>query len=326
MLTQVLPFPPDSGPKVKTLNVIKFLARRHRVTLVSFVRGDQSEHVRYLARYCQAVHAVPMERGVVRDAWHMGLSFLIRRPFMMLRDDRIAMRRLVDRLSTEQQFDVAHADQLNMCQYATRVQRAFKVLDAHNALWLLYKRLWETMSPGPRRWLLGRDWQLLKAYEGQMVREFDAVLAVSDEDKAALQDAAGANREITVIPIAIDTDGVKVVSPPASDPHVLHLGTMYWPPNIDGVLWFLSEIWPLIHKDRPDIVFDVIGLRPPPEIVAYGDNDTSVNVTGYVADVNPYVTNAGVFVVPLQAGGGHARQDPQRPRPGLASRVDDARC
>ena len=49
LLTQVLPYPPDSGPKVKTWNVIKYLAPRHDVTLVSFVRGDQSAEVAHLA-------------------------------------------------------------------------------------------------------------------------------------------------------------------------------------------------------------------------------------------------------------------------------------
>jgi hypothetical protein len=42
-----------------------------------------------------------------------------------------------------------------MAQYAARVAGAFKVFDAHNALWLLYKRLWQTMRPGLRKWLLG---------------------------------------------------------------------------------------------------------------------------------------------------------------------------
>jgi hypothetical protein len=63
LLTQVLPYPPDSGPKVKTWNVLKYLAQRHEVTLVSFVRGDQSDAVRHLEKYCHAVHTVPMQRG-----------------------------------------------------------------------------------------------------------------------------------------------------------------------------------------------------------------------------------------------------------------------
>jgi glycosyltransferase involved in cell wall biosynthesis len=304
LLTQVLPYPPDSGPKVKTWNVLKYLAERYKVTLVSFVRGDQSADVAHLQRYCRAVHTVPMERGVVRDGLAMVRSMLTGQPWMMVRDDRMVMRRLVDRLAAGGSFDVLHADQLNMAQYAQRVPGAFKVLDAHNALWLLYKRLWETMSPGLRKLLLGRDWPLLRAYEGRMVHEFDAVLAVSHEDKAALQEAAGQPVDITVIPIAIDTEEVTVVARDAEPRHILHIGTMYWPPNIDGVLWFAQEVYPLIRQQRPDVCFDIVGARPPQEIAALNGDRTGINVAGYVADPTPYLQRAALMVVPLRAGGG----------------------
>ena len=305
LLTQVLPYPPDSGPKVKTYNVIKYLAQAHQVTLVSFVRGDQSKEIAVLEQLCAGgVHTVPMERGVVRDGLAMVRSLLTGQPWMMVRDDRKAMRDLVDRLAAERRFDVAHADQLNMAQYAERVDGAFKVLDAHNALWLLYKRLWETMSPGPRKVLLGRDWRLLKAYEGRLVREFDAVMAVSEEDEGALLEAAGQPREITVIPIAIDTDAVTMVERAPEPNHILHIGTMFWPPNIAGVNWFIDAVYPRIREQRPDVTFDVVGSRPPAELLALNEAGRGIHVTGYVEDPTPYLQNAAVLVVPLFAGGG----------------------
>jgi len=304
MLTQVLPYPPDSGPKVKAYNVIKYLAQEHRVTLVSFVRGDQSKHVRHLEQYCQSVHTVPMERGAVRDGLAMARSLLTGQPWMMVRDDRREMRDLVDRLAAEQCFDVAHADQLNMAQYAERVRGTFKILDAHNALWLLYKRLWETMSPGLRKLLLGRDWRLIESYEGRLVREFDAVLAVSHDDELALQEAADRTVDITVIPIAIDADEVSVIERDKEPRHILHIGTMYWPPNIDAVNWFIRRVYPIIRQQRPDVQFDVIGSRPPAELLALNDAGIGVNVAGYVEDPTPYQRRAAAMIVPLLAGGG----------------------
>jgi glycosyltransferase involved in cell wall biosynthesis len=304
LLTQVLPYPPDSGPKVKTWNVLKYLAQRHEVTLVSFVRGDQSDDVCHLERYCRAVYTVPMRRGPWRDLWHMALSFLRNEPFMMVRDDRRAMRDLVARLASEMHFDVAHADQMNMAQYAARVPGARKILDAHNALWLLYRRLWQTMGPGPRKWLLGRDYRLLKRYEGWVCQEFDAVLAVSEEDEAALEEAAGQALDVAVIPIAVDTDEVKVVQREAEPRHVLHIGTMYWPPNVDAMKWFIDHIYPLVRQQRPDVHLDVVGARPPAELLALNDAGLGIHVTGYVADPTPYQRRAAVMVVPLLAGGG----------------------
>jgi glycosyltransferase involved in cell wall biosynthesis len=304
LLTQVLPYPPDSGPKVKTWNVLKYLAQRHEVTLVSFVRGDQSADVARLLRHCQAVHTVPMERGLLPDGLAMARSLITRQPWMMVRDDRAEMRRLVDRLVADTSFDVVHADQLNMAQYALRAPEAFWVLDAHNALWLLYQRLAATMGPGPRRWLLERDWRLLKRYEGEMVRGFDAVLAVTEEDREALLEAAGVEREVVVIPIAVDTDEVQTVSRQPEASHILHVGTMYWPPNIDGIRWFIQDIYPLIRRRRPDVVLDVVGSRPPEDLRTLSGDGTGIDVPGYVGDLTPYLARAAVFIVPLRAGGG----------------------
>ena len=304
LLTQVLPYPPDSGPKVKTWNVLKYLAQRHEVTLVSFVRGDQSAEVSHLKRHCRAVYTAPMSRGVWSDGWSMFRSLVTRQPFLMVRDDRAAMHEVIKRVTAETKFDIVHADQLNMAQYAERVSGVGKILDAHNALWLLYKRLWETMSPGPKKWLLGRDWRLLKQYEGEICRHFEGLLTVSEEDKVALQEAAGDSLEATVIPIAVDADEIVPVSRSAGADHILHIGTMFWPPNIDGILWFLREIFPLIQARQPKIIFDVVGAKPPPEITAYGSNRSGVNVAGYVVDPTPYYEATGVMVVPLRAGGG----------------------
>jgi len=300
----MLPYPPDSGPKIKTWNVIKYLAQTHEVTLVSFVRGDQTADVQALKKYCRAVYTVPMVRHPVHDAWAMLRSLLTNQPWMMVRDDRAAMRQLLARLQAENHFDVAHADQLNMGQYAEHITGARKVLDTHNALWLLYKRLASTMRPGPKKWLLERDWRLLKTYEGRLCRQFEAVTAVSDEDKTALEEAMGCASQMVVIPITVDMDEMGWVDRAPQADHVLHFGTMYWPPNIDGVRWFLDEIWPLVLARRPQTLFDLVGSRPPQEFIARGQADPLVNVTGYVKDPTPYLQSAGAFIVPLRAGGG----------------------
>ena len=304
LLTQVLPYPPDSGPKVKTWNVLKYLAQHHEVTLVSFVRGDQSADVKHLQQYCKVVHTVEMKRSKLADGVAMLRSFATSQPWMMVRDDRAEMRALIDCLCSKQQFDIAHADQHNMAQYAERVTGARKVLDTHNALWLLYKRLSETMTSGLQKPLLTRDWRLLKKYEGRICREFDGLLAVSAEDQAALEEAAEQKLNAVVIPIAVDTDEVTYVQRNANADHILHIGTMYWPPNIDGIRWFVQEVYPLICAQKPGVQFDVVGARPPQELTALNTQGLGINVTGYVEDPLPYLQQAGLMVVPLRAGGG----------------------
>ena len=310
LLTQVLPYPPDSGPKVKTWNVLKCLARTHQVTLVSFVRGDQSGAVARLRSVCRDVHTVPMRRGWAQDAAALGRSLLGNGPWVVLRDDRAGMRRQVDRVAGSQSFDLVHADQLNMAQYALRVEGARRLLDAHNALWLLYTRLAATTRNPAIRWLFRRDARLLQRYEGEMCRRFDSVLTVTDIDRHALLQAVEAlghgqnGTDPRVIPIAVDTEELRYRRRSRSANHILHIGTMFWPPNVDGIRWFVDAVLPLVRRERPDVEFDVLGANPPAEMLAWNTNGRGVYVAGYVEDPAPYLARAGVFVVPLLAGGG----------------------
>jgi polysaccharide biosynthesis protein PslH len=305
LLTQVLPYPPDSGPKVKTYYVLKYLAQQHDVTLVSFVRdSDKPEYIHHLETLCERVITVPIIRSKTRDLRFLGQSLLTGQPWMMLRDQRPEMHEVLAELASSTAFDVVHADQLNMGQYALPFTKSRKVLDLHNALWMLYKRLSETTSfTSPMKYILARDWPLLKQYEGQLCRQFDAVTAVSEEDRSLLI-KAGARDDMTVIPIAIDTSEQAQIARRPSGPHIVHIGTMYWPPNIDGITWFLDEIYPLIKQQVPDVRCTLIGARPPASIVERSHNDRTLTVTGYVEDPLPFLEDASMMVVPLRAGGG----------------------
>lgn len=305
LLTQVLPFPPDSGPKVKTYYVLKYLAGQHSVTLVSFVRdSDRPEHIRHLETLCEQVIPVPIKRSPLDDLRFLGASLVNGQPWMMLRDERAEMRQVLSELATTIQFDVVHADQLNMGQYALPFVTSRKILDLHNSLWVLYKRLSETLPlNNPMKYILARDWRLLKEYEGAICRQFDVVMAVSQEDAEALREAGGRDG-IMVIPIAIDTDAQAQVSRRPSSPHIVHVGTMYWPPNVEGITWFLDEIYPLVKAQVPNVRCTMIGARPPVKLLERAKADPSLTVTGYVDDPMPYLADASMMMIPLRAGGG----------------------
>lgn len=304
LLTQVLPYPPDSGPKIKTYSLIRYLAARHEVTLVSFTRGDQSAQIAHLAQICKEIYPVPIERTRIQDVLALLRSLFTGRPWIILRDDRKSMREQVGSLLGAQHFDVVHADQLNMAQFVEAFPQFHRVLDAHNALWVLYKRMAETTSNPIARLMVEREWRLLKAYEGEIGRLFSSVMAVSEEDRAALIEAIGVDGKITTVPIAVDVEEITPVDRDPNARHILHIGTMFWPPNVDGILWFAKDVYPRIKDRLPDIAFDVIGARPPQSVLKLAASGNDIHVLGYVADPTSYLRQAGVMVVPLRFGGG----------------------
>jgi glycosyltransferase involved in cell wall biosynthesis len=84
---------------------------------------------------------------------------------------------------------------------------------------------------------------------------------------------------------------------------VTFLGGLHWPPNAEGVRWFVEEIWPVIARAVPGAVFTVIG-KPGLRHRAHQDRAARIEETGYVEDVRRYVEETAVFVVPLKAGAG----------------------
>jgi glycosyltransferase involved in cell wall biosynthesis len=79
---------------------------------------------------------------------------------------------------------------------------------------------------------------------------------------------------------------------------------MDWMPNIDGVAWFLREVWSGLKQAVPGVRFLVIGRNPPAALRHLAANDAAVSFTGTVADVRPYLAKCHATVVPLLAGGG----------------------
>jgi hypothetical protein len=314
LLTQVLPYPLDAGPKVRAYYMLRHLSQRHDVTLASFVRADdRPEYVAHLAQYCRAVYTVPMVRSSARNirAGLQGLATGL--PMIVARDDVPEMGALLRRLVQQTRFDIIHADQLSMAWYALLAARATPILplspspslpsspprlllDAHNAIYRLTERM-AAESHGLRRLIIQREARAFRRYEAAIVRRFDAVLTVTDEDRALLLDLfAEPERsqqaaKLTPIPICIDPTTTPPIPhspfpnspinhspvsplpiphsplpnspinhspfpnspinhspvPPLPIPHsplpiphspfpnpptILHLGTMFWPPNV----------------------------------------------------------------------------------------------
>ncbi len=151
-LTQMLPYPPDAGPKVKTYHVLRYLAGRgHTVTLVSYVRNEEIPHLHDLDSVCERIYPVGLRRSRVADFYYLLRSQLNRRSFLMDRDDLPGMRKLVNDLTASQGFDVIHADQLNMAQFAwpthgDESDGPARIFDAHNAVWTIVQRMKETAT------------------------------------------------------------------------------------------------------------------------------------------------------------------------------------
>ena len=318
-LTQIVPFPPDAGPKVKTYHVLRALmGQGHSVTLISFVRPEEEQHIPALQKICESVHAVPIKRSRIADVFYMVRSYLTTRPFLIERDDLPEMQAMVNKLVKENDFDFIHADQLTMVQFGLRAAQVAPgkkpkvIFDAHNAVWSIVERMQENA-----RWFLKPvlrvETRRIKRYEGELLKTVDHVLAVTDVDRAGLEEALNFSKvnkndrvaPITIVPIAVDTRQLQPIKRKPTAKNIVTLGTLHYPPNADGIRWFFNEVFPLIRKRVPDASLTIIGKNPPQDFLDLAARaPESIKVTGYVPELAPYLEQSTLMVVPVRAGGG----------------------
>jgi polysaccharide biosynthesis protein PslH len=318
-LSQLLPYPANAGPKVRIYHVLRHLSRRHQVVLLAFTRPDDPpEAVAHLEQFCSSVFTVPLRRTRRRDLISTAKSFLSGRSFIIQRDYHPEMASQVRRLLNRGNFDAVHADQLWMAQYAVLAKKISPgvqlVLDEHNACFQVFQRLAAGESHPLKRLFLEREWRKLRDYEAKTCAQFDQVVTVSEEDRRILEGLSSSlapahgrpTPHFTTIPICVDVKSAAKAVPTPGSLEVLHLGTMFWLPNVEGVLWFARQVWQRILEKIPQAGFTIVGKNPPNEIQKLGsiNYDSRISVAGYAADPQPYLDQAGVFIVPLLSGGG----------------------
>jgi glycosyltransferase involved in cell wall biosynthesis len=179
------------------------------------------------------------------------------------------------------------------------------VLFEHNVESTIWERYAERAQGPVRRSFFRSQLRRLQAYETSACRNALHVITVSESDAKLLRELCSISN-VSSVPTGVDVPYFFRPSTAegkfASD--LLFLGSMDWMPNIDGVLWFVKQVLPLIRQQHPLCSFTVVGRRPVAAIRALASADPVLRVTGTVADVRPYLWAGGVSVVPLRVGGG----------------------
>jgi polysaccharide biosynthesis protein PslH len=307
MLTHVAIYPADAGAKMKTWQVFQYLTKRHDVFYCTFTRSEEEqEHLQQLPIPRQHIVTVPLQRSWCKDGYFLIKSLVCNDAFLLLRDDNCAMKEQVKRLLYEEEIDILHVDQLNMMRFVPADWSGKIVLDEHNAVWLVVERLRQRKYNPVVSWLLRREVTHIRRIEGEACRRAQVVLTVSEQDRLALQEVAGPDARIEVVPITIDRARfahVRRARKPTSG-RLLSIGTLFWPPNSEGIEWWLRTGYAELQASYPGVTYDIVGARPSRRLQALAKRYATVRLHGYVKETAAFWGQAAALVVPLLVGGG----------------------
>jgi len=303
ILSARLPYPHNTGAKIRAFQLMKVLASQHQVTLLTFYGSPQEE--RYFQTIVElGIRLVPiLNKNIdvsvgLREIMHGMISGL---PLTVIKYHDKRMATAFEELLPH--HDVLHCEHMHMAQYLTDVHDKLKVLDAHNVEAQIAERLVHIESNPFKRAVLAWNHRAMRRYEKRICTTFDLTLAVSMQDRDCyLHEYLAKNAQI--LENGVDLDYFHTApSGITTRLKLVFVGMMGWMPNSDGIKYFVSEILPRIRNEFPGIEVDFVGKDPPEDIVKLSDMP-GIRVTGTVDDVRPYVWDAQVYIVPLRFGGG----------------------
>jgi polysaccharide biosynthesis protein PslH len=311
-LTPQLPYPPHQGTTIRNYNILKQIAPRHDITLLSFGTKEQLANAEPLCHICRQIEMAPYPTRSFKQRLVTTLSSPL--PDMALRLESREMAERASKLVENERFDVIQIEGIEMARYVTRSRppgRSTRIIfDDHNAEYVLQRTAFEADVRKINRWHAAIysmiQWQKLARYEQGICRLADAVIVASNADARAIQ-RLGIRDKVHVVPNGVDTDhfvpSEGVCAKPLSELALVYAGKMDFRPNVDAMVWFCAEILPRIRASIPLAHLVIVGQQPPPRILALGKQD-GVEVTGWVPDTRPYVADSAVYVVPLRMGSG----------------------
>ncbi len=301
--------PLDTGGKIRTYNMLRQLKSGNEVHYLSLCpEGTDEKVLKSASEYSQKQFWIPWKETPKKSPKffiELGSNFLSKLPYVIQKYESKAM---TDRIRELDQFG---SYDLIICDFLTPSINLFPqgktktpvLLFQHNVESIIWKRLFEKATGLKKTYFKGQ-WQRMLAYEKAACEKCDGVVAVSEEDATLFRKELGMKNVLGAVPTGVDVKFFSAVKAERKPKSLVFLGSMDWMPNIDAVEYFTNEIYPQVKRDFPHVKFTIVGRNPPEKVRALAAKDSSIQVTGTVNDVRPFVAESEVMIVPLRVGGG----------------------
>jgi glycosyltransferase involved in cell wall biosynthesis len=321
VITSYLPWPLDSGGNAAQFATLTCLKRDHRFTLIAPVYdGQKLDHAKELQKLLpevtiravvcnrQASGATPLRtiarkvaalaRGAldrIEESRGSAALDLVNNPFGPL------PRPLVEAADAEIRngYDLVQAEFAEMLQLAPWLPASIPKLFVHHQLHSVYMRRALEVGEGTAysRYMEA----VTRVEEDTFLRGFDGVITFSEADRFALLSSMPSGKVYTS-PFPVPTD-VRLNSTASGhwDGRFVFLASGDHLPNVDGLEWLLSHVWPGIAESLPSCSLHVVG-KWKAKIRSRLASDR-IRFCGFVPEVDKLLAGS-IALVPLRVGSG----------------------
>lgn len=312
LLVSIMPTsPPRFGAQARVHGLMNELSRRHDVTALTLIDDgfDDLECERAMSSLFKEVVLVRNPNGQGGRKRLLQLrSLASKKSYERLLHQVPALQPTLDRVMASRRFDLVNLEFPYLAHYRLRVSPPGTplpavVLDAHDIAYHITRQVAQGESGLFRKAYATANWKKLRDEELAAFRAVDAVAVCSELDRGRLL-ADVPTARVEVVPNAVDLARFerRPTDPSPDERTVLFFGLLATAPNIDGLRFFVREIWPKVVSCRPDARFRIVGASPNQAVKELCGN--GVELVGFVDDLRPHLAAAAVVVVPLRLGSG----------------------
>jgi len=307
MVTRADVFPVDHGAAVKIDRTASGLSRV--AGPVYLVTDDRAFYHRYLGGKRETVRFPRWLRSF--GPWRRAMRARLRLAgvpaqdaflYFALRDWNLALRAAyVAARHGLRMFQAEFPAYARICLWVKSLLGGCAVLVEHN---VEFERLRDQVPD-----LSAKGYGFLRDIELALCRQVDAVVTVSQRDRATLLREGVDPAKIIVIPHGVDISAFEHATAPGDlllrrgvppgRPVLVYHGTYLYPPNLEAMRFVAEELLPRLHEKGCHPAVIALGPNPPKGVL-----HPDLFFLGSVDSVAPYLKAAGVAVVPLQQGGG----------------------
>ncbi len=304
-----LPYPPDTGARIRTWEIARRLLREHDVTFALHLRNPAWEKpildaIRDHGFQILAGRVDSLPRALPRALGDLANGTP---PVVGLRRSR-ELERAAGWVHAKKPFDVIQAEHLDVAGFPFLLPRQSGTifsLTLHDLLSVSYPRIGELATSRFNRFWFRCNATGMGGFEREILPRYDLRITMSTHDQKLIAPFTRPDRNV-VLPNAVDTNAKQVLPEPRNAaPVILLVGYMLYPPNHDAAAWLITEVLPVLRRRYPQAKLLIVGGHPPATLERLAAKaGPNVELVGHVPDVEPWYRQADIAIVPLRAGGG----------------------
>ncbi|HNQ69358.1 MAG TPA: glycosyltransferase family 4 protein [Bacteroidales bacterium] len=204
-------------------------------------------------------------------------------------------------------YDIIQLEGLYLCPYIDTIRKFSKAkisLRAHNIEHEIWTRAAVNEAQKLKKIYKRNLAARIRKFKLNYINKFDFLIPITSRD-ANLYTFFGNNMPIHVTPTGIDNDNVLLQNPLNSSefPGFFHIGALDWIPNIEGLTWFIENVWKEFSKKYPEYKFSIAGRNASADFEKYLIQN-NIDYLGEVESAAEFISKGSVMIVPLLSGSG----------------------